>query len=75
MSALTLSDALTLAHRDRDGHPLNPLKNPPPTPAEAVPILENSLKRCGFNWLTGRAALDLCKQTTKRKGSASRRAP
>lgn len=58
----TLQDAITLAHHDRDGFPLNPLMQPPPTPVEAAEILRHSLQRCGFNWLTGVNALEVLQQ-------------
>lgn len=55
---MDLQSAIALAHRDRDAYPINPLKEPPPTPAEALEIIRGSLKHCGFNWLTGQAARD-----------------
>lgn len=55
---MTLEKAISIAHNDRDGAPLNPLRQPPPTPPEALEIIRSSLKTCGFNWLTGVAARD-----------------
>ena len=59
---MNLEDAIRLAHHDRDGFPLNPVKQPPPTPAEALEVLNHSLKTCGFNWLTGIEAVRILKE-------------
>ena len=53
---MNLAKARQLAHHDRDGFPLNPLKSPPPTPEEALEIIDDSLKQRGHQWLTGEAA-------------------
>lgn len=68
---MTLDDAIKLAHYDRDGHPLNPLKDPPPTPAEAVEILDWSLRNCGFNWLTGAEARGVCRAAAEAAAKAA----
>jgi hypothetical protein len=64
---MNLAKARQLAHHDRDGSPLNPLQSPPPTPEEALEIINDSLKRRGHQWLTGEAARDFleahCKKT------------
>lgn len=54
---MTLQEAIKLAHSDRDGSPHGPLKQPPPTPEEALTVLKESVRLCQWNWLTGRAAV------------------
>jgi hypothetical protein len=53
-----LMRAVSLAHNDRDGHPAYPLKNPPPTVAEALAILKDSIKLRKHTWLTGEKAIE-----------------
>lgn len=56
---MTIEAAIALAHADRDGYPLNPLIQPPPDVDDARDILIESLRTCGFNWLTGQEAVRL----------------
>ena len=68
---MDLATAQKLAHHDRDGYPLNPLKSPPPTPEEALEIIDDSLKQRGHQWLTGEAAREVleahCWEERKKK--------
>jgi len=59
---MTLEDAIQLAHWDRDGYPLSPLKEPKPTIAEAIEVLEWSVRHRGHVWLTGIEALRVLRE-------------
>lgn len=54
---MTKERALSLARSLKYGVLLKPT-DPTPTEKEAVEILKEELRTCGFNWLTGRYALD-----------------
>lgn len=62
---MTVADAIDLAHQDRDLYPFRQLRQPPPTPQEALEILRESVRCCWFNWLTGREAVRLLAEATR----------
>jgi len=55
-SSLPLAHAYSIARNLKYG-PLHPESTPPLAPSEAARIIANELRTCGFNWLTGAAAL------------------
>lgn len=54
----TLDDALALARSLKYG-PFLKDSDPAPAIPEAIGIIRNSVKACGFNWITGRVALEI----------------
>jgi len=52
----TLADAISLARNIKYG-PLPKKTDPKPTIDEAIGIITQERKTCGFNWLTGTKAL------------------
>ena len=54
----TLDEALALARSTKYG-PLMKPSDPVPDIPEAIEIIGKSLRTCGFNWITGRVALEL----------------
>lgn len=57
----TLDEALALARSIKYG-PLPLPSDPTPEIPEAIEILGKSLRTCGFNWITGRVALELLRK-------------
>ena len=54
----TLDDALKLARSLKYG-PLPLDSNPLPEIPEAIELIRMELRTCGFNWITGRVALEV----------------
>ncbi|MBJ6726381.1 hypothetical protein [Geomesophilobacter sediminis] len=57
----TLDEALALARSIKYG-PLPLPSDPTPGIPEAIEIVGKSLRTCGFNWITGRVALELLRK-------------
>jgi len=53
---LTLDDALSIARNLKYG-PLPDTHDPVPTREEAIEIIKEERKACGFNWITGEHAV------------------
>ncbi len=60
MSAVnyTLKQALALARNLKYG-PLPKPDDPTPSPKEALKIIEEERRTCGFNWITGETAAEV----------------
>lgn len=54
----TTEDALSIA-RDLIHGPLPKPGDPVPTIDEAIEIIEEERRTCGFNWITGRVCLEV----------------
>ena len=62
---MTVEKALNLA-RDLMYGPLPKPNDPTPSVDEAIEIIREERRTCGFNWLTGEAALNVLCERQKR---------
>lgn len=64
---MTLEDALALARNLKHG-PLPKPGDPMPSVREAVRLVSEERRTCGFNWLTGEAAEEALREDLRRGG-------
>lgn len=62
---MTLNDALNIARNLKFG-PLPKPDDPVPSVEDAIELIHEERRTCGFNWLTGEAAEEVLRQTKKR---------
>ena len=63
---MTVEKALNLARNLKDG-PLPKPDDPVPSVEEAVSIINEERRTCGFNWLTGEAAEKVLRESREIK--------
>ena len=69
---MTVDDALILARNLKFG-PLPRPTDPYPSLDEAIELIREERRGCGFNWLTGEAAEGVLREAKREAGSCTHR--